>query len=166
MNHVKRGRSISYAPRPVRRSRGNAPTGWDARGQWTLCRKFESFPVRDNAMLQLWTEQGRVRPSDYLVSLERDLCIQARDVTELEAIFRKTRSRVLGNVWRGTTCAAIVLAWAQPLLGAALLLGVIVASTLCGRTIHRLQTFSLCTRDRTSYEGGKADCDPALARPV
>ena len=117
-------------------------------------------------MLQSWTEQGRVRPDDYLVSLELDLCVQARDVAELAAIFQKTRARLLGKVWRSIACAALGFACVQPLFGAALLISAIVASTVCSRTARRAQTYSLSSTDSNSLERRSADCSLALARPA
>ena len=161
---MKRARSISYAPET--RSLGDSPMSSAAVGAWTLCRKFDAFPVRDGAMLQSWTEQGRVRPDDYLVSLELDLCVQARDVAELAAIFQKTRARLLGKVWRSIACAALGFACVQPLFGAALLISAILASTVCSRTARRAQTYSLSSTDSNSLERRSADCSLALARPA
>jgi hypothetical protein len=150
---MSRTRSISHAP-DRRENSHPEPT---PRGAWTLCRKFESFPVRDNAMLQSWTEQGRVRPDDYLVSLELDLCVQARDVAELAAIFQRGRARLLGKIWRAAACGALLLAWFSPLSGAAILLSVIAAAILCSRAAHRPQTCSFDSTDRRL-------CDLAPAR--
>jgi hypothetical protein len=158
---MKRARSISYAPMSYGRIRSESCAGSTSRAAWTLCRKFEAFPVRDNAMLEHWTEQGRVRPDDYLVSLDLDLCVQARDVAELEVIFRKTRARLFGKVWRWTACAAILLVWVQPLLGATLLVSAIAAATLWSRTIHRPQTCSLYGTDRILRARRMEDCEAA-----
>jgi hypothetical protein len=112
-------------------------------------------------MLQGWAGQGRVRPDDYLVSLELDLCVQARDVAELDAIFRKSRARLLSRIWRAIAGAALVLAWVEPLLGAAILVSAIAAARVCSRIAHRPQTYSLYSSDRNRHT---ADCSLSAAR--
>jgi hypothetical protein len=158
---MKRARSISYAPG---RQRHEEPH--PCAGAWTLCRKFESFPVRDNAMLQSWAAQGRVRPDDYLVSTELDLCVQARDVVELDLVFRKSRTRLLRKVWRAIACAGLLLAWVEPLFGAVILVSTIAAAALCSRTNRRPQTCSLYSAERRFRDRRKVECDLPLARPA
>jgi hypothetical protein len=158
---MKRSRSISHAPHcRIREDSDPEPTPWTA---WTLCRKFESFPVRDDVMLQSWTELGRVRPDDYLVNLELDLCVQAGEVAELAAIFRKARTRLLRNACRAIACAALLLAWFSP-LGAVVLVSVIAAAAVGSRKAGRPQTYSLSSWDRSRHERRSTDCTLALAR--
>jgi hypothetical protein len=114
-------------------------------------------------MLQDWAVQGRVRPDDYLVSIELDFCVQARDVAELDAIFRKNRARLLARVWRALACAAFVLSWVVPLFAAAFLAGAIAAAIVCFRTAHRSQAFSLQGADRSVRDRRTRDCALGLA---
>jgi hypothetical protein len=111
-------------------------------------------------MLQHWTERGRVRPDDYLVSLDPELCIQARDVVELDAIFRRTRARLLGRVWPALACAAFLLAWIAPLFWAGIFVSAIAIATACHRAARRPH-YSLSSHLR---ERGAADCDLAQTR--
>ena len=71
-----------------------------SRPAWILCRNFDQFPVRDAAVLQEWVERGRVRPDDYLFDPHRDICLQAKELAELQGFFRKAAlRRFRGTFW-------------------------------------------------------------------
>ena len=161
---MRRTRSITYASN--HRSRENSYTQTVPPGAWTLCRKFESFPARDAAMLQRWAEQGRVRPDDYLVSVERDLCVQARDVAELEAVFRTVRARLFLKISRGIACTALALALAEPLVGTAFLLGAFAVTVVCFGAARRSHPYSLYGTDPDPRLPQSEACDPGTARPA
>ena len=57
--------------------------------RWVLCRSFHSVPVPKIDVLPLWAERGRLLPDDYLANSALELCFQAKDVPELNAIFRR-----------------------------------------------------------------------------
>lgn len=145
-------RSISYAPEePMADS--SVPA------EWTICRNRSVFPVPDNATLERWTEQGRVRSDDYLVNHALDVCVQAREVAELDAIFRKARARVLSRISRALACCALVLGWMAPLFGTFILMSAIGAAglvrwTLRHRPSYRVSTTAVGARDRRT--GGHA----------
>ncbi|MGZ8832170.1 MAG: hypothetical protein ACXW19_03100 [Thermoanaerobaculia bacterium] len=84
-------------------------------------------------MLQSWTEQGRVRPTDYLVSPRLDTCVQARDVAELDVIFRKATARRFGNIFRGLALGGFAVVWMAPLVGSLILVTAIAAAILSSR---------------------------------
>jgi hypothetical protein len=56
---------------------------------WVVCRDFREIPVPDVDVLRTWAERGRLRPDDYLANGRLEMCVQARDVAELNAIFRR-----------------------------------------------------------------------------
>ena len=109
--------------------------------QWTLCRKSKAVPVSDNAMLQRWTEQGRVEPDDYLVSHQLDLCVQAKDIAELDAVFRRTRARLLEKTSRILACAGLVVVWLVPVLGSLLFAVATGTAILSVRTVSHDQAY-------------------------
>lgn len=65
---------------------------------WILCRNLEQIPIPNTDVLHAWAERGRVRPDDFLVHPGLETCVQAKDVTDLNAIFRKARWRGLEKV--------------------------------------------------------------------
>lgn len=93
--------------------------------EWILCRNLDEFPVPDNAVLRRWTEQGRVRPTDYLVNPRLDTCVQAKDIADLEVIFRKTPSHRLGYLSRALALGSFAVVWMAPLVGSLMLLAAI-----------------------------------------
>lgn len=131
-------RSISYAPdRPI------ASSQWQP--EWTICRNHSVFPVPDNATLERWTQQGRVRSDDYLVNHPLDVCVQARDVAELDAIFRKARAQALGRIWRALACSALALVWLEPVFGSLILIAAIGAGGLGVWTLRHRASYRLST---------------------
>lgn len=56
---------------------------------WVVCRDFREIPIPDVDVLPLWAQRGRLRPDDYLANGRLELCFQAKDVPELNAIFRR-----------------------------------------------------------------------------
>ncbi len=134
---------MSYAPEsilpPSRRPRPIAARS----PEWTLCRKLNEVPIADNAALQRLTEQGRVRPDDYLVSRQLDVCVQAKEIAELDAVFRKATARLLGKISRGLACAALALVWLMPLFGSLMLVSAITAAILSFRTTRHDQTYRI-----------------------
>ncbi len=67
-----------------------APTLERAPG-WTVCRNYQEIPVPNVDVLATWAARGRLRPDDYLANGRLEVCFQAKDVPELNAIFRRTR---------------------------------------------------------------------------
>lgn len=138
-------RSISFAPeQPMADS--SIPA------EWTICRDRSVFPVPDNETLERWTEQGRVRSDDYLVNHPLDVCVQAREVAELDAIFRKARAHVLTRISRALACCALGLGWVAPLFGTIILMSAIGAAglvvwTLRHRPSYRVSTTAVSARD-------------------
>ncbi len=88
-------RSISHAPESLRRIREDV--GDDREAQWILCRNFRQFPIVDDLALRRLTELGRVRPDDFLVSPSHG-CLRAKELPELQAIFRKMAIRRIGSL--------------------------------------------------------------------
>ena len=113
------------------------------RPEWILCRKLDVFPVPDNVVLQRWTEQGRIRPDDYLVSPRMDVCVQAKDIAELDAVFRKATARLLGKISRGLTLGGLALVLMAPLFGGLTLVTAIAAGILSLTTISHGQTYRI-----------------------
>jgi len=109
--------------------------------------------VPDYATLQRWTEQGHVRSDDYLVNHPLDVCVQARDVAELDAILRRARAQVLGRIWRALACAGLVLVWVQPLFGSLLLMSAMGAAVLALWTLRHRATYRLSTAAPDSRDG-------------
>jgi hypothetical protein len=142
---MTRHRSISYAPQSPRS--GRVPSTSNPRAEWTLCRQSVEFPVADDAMLRHWTEQGRVRGDDYLVHGRLDMCVQASEVAELDAIFRKARSRRLERIARTLACAAIATLWFVPLIGTVILLAAVGTAVVSRWTVRHHQTYRLSTAD-------------------
>jgi hypothetical protein len=70
---------------------------------WIVCRNLTEIAVPDTGMLPRWAERGRIRPDDYLVNPALETCFQAKDVPELNAIFRKLRPQPLQAIWRSLT---------------------------------------------------------------
>jgi hypothetical protein len=145
-------RSMSYAPEsilpPSRRTRPIAAR----KAEWTLCRKLNAVPIADNATLQRLTERGRVRPDDYLVSRQLDVCVQAKEIAELDAVFRKATAHLLGKISRGLACAALALVWLLPLFGSLMFAGAIATAILSFRTTRHDQTYRIYTSS-TGDEG-------------
>jgi hypothetical protein len=65
---------------------------------WVVCRKWQQIDVPNIDVLPRWAERGRIRPDDYLVNLALETCLQAKDIPDLNAIFRKVRMRRLEMV--------------------------------------------------------------------
>ncbi len=72
----------------------------DHHSGWIVCRKLQQFPVSSVDVLPRWAERGRVLPDDYLVNPALEVCLQAKEVPELNAIFRKTRLRPFDAILR------------------------------------------------------------------
>ncbi len=122
-------RSISYAPESIQPWK-QAKSHDVPEAAWILCRKFEQSPIADGERLIQWAELGRVRPGDYLVSTRRDQCIQARDVAELDAIFRTATARRLEIAARVLALAGLVLGCLAPLLGSIVLFAAIATTVV------------------------------------
>ena len=103
---------MSYAPAPG----------------WILCRNLDEFPIPDNAVLRRWTEQGRVRRTDYLVNPRLDTCVQAKDIADLEVIFRKTPSCRIAYLSRALALGGFAVVWMAPLVGSLMLLAAIASA--------------------------------------
>lgn len=131
-------RSISYAPDRPAQSSSSQP-------EWTICRSGSVFPVPDNATLERWTRQGRVRSDDYLVNHPLDVCVQARDVAELDAILRKAKAHVLGRIGCALAWVALAFAWPAPLFGSLVLTSAIGAAGLRIWTLRHRQSYQLST---------------------
>ena len=58
---------------------------------WILCRNLQQTPVPGAAVLRRWAERGRIRPDDFLVNPSLERCFRAREVPDLDEIFRKAR---------------------------------------------------------------------------
>lgn len=144
-------RTISYAPGSLRSSISDSPS--HARPEWTLCRNLDVFPIRDSAMLERWTSQGRVRSDDYLINHALDLCVQARDVAELDAIFRKGRAGALSKIGRGFACAALPLLWLIPLFGGLLLVSAMAVAVLSWWTASHHPAYRLSTAGQHDIDG-------------
>jgi hypothetical protein len=84
-------------------------------------------------VLRRWTEQGRVRPTDYLVSPRLDTCVQAKDIADLDVIFRRATARRLGKISRGLALGGISVVWMAPLVGSLMLLVATVGAILSSR---------------------------------
>lgn len=124
-------RSMSYEPESIRPISRRRRATCVPRPEWILCRNLDEFPIPDNGVLMRWTEQGRIRPTDYLVNPRLDTCVQARNIADLDAIFRKTASRrLLGNISRGLALGGFAVVWMAPLAGSLMLLTAIVAAIL------------------------------------
>lgn len=65
---------------------------------WSVCRDYREIVVRDVDLLPFWAERGRLRPDDYLVNSRLEVCFQASEVPELNAIFRRTRKGPLKTI--------------------------------------------------------------------
>ena len=65
---------------------------------WSVCRNFKEIAVPDVAILPLWAERGRLLPDDYLANSRLEVCLQAREIPELDAIFRRTRKGALHSI--------------------------------------------------------------------
>ena len=136
-------RSMSYAPQSTApRGRTDEPIE-ASHPQWTLCRKLQSVPIQDNATLQRWTERGRVEPDDYLLCHQLDLCVQAREIAELDAVFRRMRARLLEKASRILAGAALAVVWIVPMLGGLLFAGAVGAAVLSTSTACCAQTYRL-----------------------
>jgi hypothetical protein len=143
-NVMSRFRSISYAPRSTEDFYGDVETSRPPLPEWTLCRNFKQLPIQDNSMLRRWTAQGRVLPDDYLVHHELDVSVQAREIAELEPMFRKVRARRLGRISLALGFSAAILLCLKPALGALLLATALVLALRCKRT-PRTQSYRLYT---------------------
>jgi len=65
---------------------------------WIICRKSSAFPIDDDAALLQWAERGRIRRDDYIVDRRLDICVQAKEIAEVEEIFQQTRLRRLRRI--------------------------------------------------------------------
>ena len=81
-----------------------------------------------------------MRPDDYLVSPRLDVCVQAKDIAELDAVFRKATARLLGKISRGLALGGLALVWTAPLFGSLMLVTTIAAAILSLRTNCHGQT--------------------------
>jgi len=72
----------------------------DRHSGWILCRNLQTIPVPDVDVLESWAEHGRIRPDDYLVNPSLETCFQAKEIKELEKIFRNARMRHLHFISR------------------------------------------------------------------
>jgi hypothetical protein len=68
-----------------------------------------AFPVEDDRMLLSWAERGRLRPDDYIVSPRLDVCVQAKEITELAEIFNSATLRRLRRISPALAWAAEVI---------------------------------------------------------
>ena len=127
---MNRSRSISYAPFPTGRPGGPSRTRSLAEAEWTLCRDLETFAIANDAALRRSTAQGRIRPDDYLVRRDLDVCIQAKDIAELDAVFRARRSRRIARICDALGLLALALVWFTPLFGTLVFVGVAAAAFL------------------------------------
>lgn len=119
-------RSMSHAPESIRpSSRASVP-----RPEWILCRNLDEFPIPDQGALLRWTEQGRIRRTDYLVNPRLDTCVQAKDMADLQVIFRKTPWHRLGKLSRALALGGCAVVWMAPLVGSLMLLTAIAAALL------------------------------------
>jgi hypothetical protein len=145
-NDMSPARSISYAPESLRPSSRRAQSSSAPRPEWILCRKLDEFPIPDNSVLQRWTAQGRIRPDDYLVSPRLDVCVQAKDIAELDAVFRKATARLLDKISRGLVLGGLALVWMAPLFGSLMLVSAIAAAILSLRTTCHDQPYRIDNR--------------------
>lgn len=137
-------RSISYAPESIRP--GRRMKSPDAPGAaWILCRNLEQRPIADDELLLRWTERGRVRPGDYLVNIRLDRCVQARDVAELDAIFRTATARRLEIAARALAVAGLALGCLAPLLGSLVLFSAIATTVVSIEKLGRRRRKYLTT---------------------
>ena len=60
---------------------------------WIVCRNLQQIAVPNIDVLPRWAERGRIRPDDYLVNPVLEVCFQAKEVPDLQVIFRKLRMR-------------------------------------------------------------------------
>lgn len=65
---------------------------------WSVCRNFKEIAVLDLEVLPLWAERGRLLPDDYLANSRLEICLQAKEIPELNAIFRRTRRGPLRSI--------------------------------------------------------------------
>lgn len=79
---------------------------------WILCRNLKQFPIADDATLLQWTRQGRVQPSDYLVSPRLDTCVEAREVAGVATILRAKTIQTLRSIARRVVFAGIAFSLA------------------------------------------------------
>jgi hypothetical protein len=121
---MARARSLSYAPDSIIPAR-MAPS---RRPDWTLCRNMDELPVPDNTSLRRWAEQGRIRPDDYLINHQLDVCVRACDVAELDAVFRRPTARLLSRTCRGLAAASLLLLVVVPELAIVMLVSAIAAA--------------------------------------
>ena len=68
--------------------------------RWVLCREFRAIPVPSIDVLPSWAERGRLLPDDYLANSPLEICLQAKEVPELNDIFQRTRRGALGTIVR------------------------------------------------------------------
>lgn len=68
--------------------------------RWVVCRDFKEIPVPTIDVLPMWAERGRLQPEDYLANGGLEICLQAKEIPELNAIFRKTRKGPLEAIIR------------------------------------------------------------------
>lgn len=66
---------------------------------WSVCREYQEYPVPHVEVLATWAELGRLHPDDYLVNTRIETCVQAKEVPELNAIFRRVRRAPLERIF-------------------------------------------------------------------
>ena len=93
-----RNQSLSYDPDSIRPSAGRARPNASHEPAWILCRNLDETLVPDIFTLQIWAERGRIQPDDYLVNPGLDTCVQAKEMAELEVIFRRATVRRLKKI--------------------------------------------------------------------
>ena len=76
---------------------------------WIVCRKLQQIPVPSIAVLPRWAECGRIRPDDYLVNPNLEVCFQIRELPELQAILRRVRKGPLDRIRRTLRSFAMAL---------------------------------------------------------
>lgn len=105
------------------------------RPAWILCRKLDQVDVPDSGALQRWAEHGRIQPDDELFDPDREICLKAREIAELQTIFLKATGRWWVTVAWLIAVGALLVVWVAPLFGV-LMLG----AALAAETQHRRMT--------------------------
>ena len=83
---------------------------WSGNTGWALCRNYQTIPLATLDVLPSWAERGRLRPDDYLTNGALEVCIQAKDVPELNAIFRRATASPWRAIIRTLGLAEVVFA--------------------------------------------------------
>lgn len=106
-------RSITYSPESIHVPRVAATS--DRHATWILCRQLTEYEIEDDDALQHLAEAGRVRPDDLLVNRRLDFSMRAKEVPELQPIFRR---QTISRVERVSALLARVIAAAWQLKSA------------------------------------------------